>query len=86
MIKLMAKLEHIVGEKVGHFICDQDTPVGAAKEMCQHFMKYLDYIEETAQAHAANAQAMAAQDSAEVAPPAPVEEKQETKVEPINGK
>lgn len=46
MIKNTVKFEHTIEGKTGHFICDQDTPIPAAKDMLFQFLKYLGQIED----------------------------------------
>lgn len=46
MLKVIAKFEAVVNEKVGHFLLDQDTPLNVAKEMCFQFIKFLGQIED----------------------------------------
>lgn len=70
MFKNIAKFEHIVEGKIGHFLCDSDTPLPAAKEMLLQFLKFVGQIEDNVKAQQ-EAQA-AAQKAGE-----------ETKVEPI---
>lgn len=62
MLKNIVKLEHIIEEKVGHFLCDNDTPIPAAKEMLLQFLKYIGQIEDNikAQQEAAKAEKEAA--------------------------
>jgi hypothetical protein len=50
MLKNKAQLECIVNEKVGHFYCDQDTPIPVAKEMLFQFQKYLGQLEDASKA------------------------------------
>lgn len=46
----MTTFEHRVGDRVFHFICEQEaTTVEASMALC-HFMKYLAQIEDAAQA------------------------------------
>lgn len=68
MLKNIAKLEHTIEGKVGQFLCDNDTPIHIAKEMCFQFLKYLGQIED---------QVKAAQESAKT------EEVKNDKIEPI---
>lgn len=46
MLKHTVKLEHRIGDKEGHFICDNDTPLPVAREMLCQFLKHLGYIED----------------------------------------
>ena len=56
MLKNIVRLEHVIDGKVGHFLCDNDTPIPAAKEMCFQFLKYLGHIEDQIKAQQAPAQ------------------------------
>lgn len=47
MLKTSAKLECVVNEKIGHFYCDNDTPIPVAKEMLFQFQKYLGQLEDS---------------------------------------
>lgn len=71
MLKSIARLEAIVGSKVGHFLIDQDVSIPAAKEMCNQFLTYLQSLEDNAKAQAAQAA------QAVPASPAPVESPKE---------
>lgn len=48
MLKSKALLECSVNERIGHFYCDNDTPVPVAKEMLNQFKIFLEKIEEAA--------------------------------------
>ena len=63
MLKHTVKLEHKIGDKEGWFICDNDTPIPAAREMLCQFLKQLGYVEDQvmAQQQAAAAEQQAAQ-------------------------
>lgn len=50
MIKQIARLEAVVGSRVGHFLLENDTPVSLAIEMCTQFLTYLKNLEEQAKA------------------------------------
>jgi len=48
MMKNIVKLECKVGDKVGQFLLDNDTPIQVAKEMLFQFMKHVGHIEDAA--------------------------------------
>lgn len=48
MLKNITRLEHKVGEKVYHFLCDNDSPVHEAKEAVMQFLKYIMSVEDAA--------------------------------------
>jgi hypothetical protein len=56
MFKTIARLESVVGSKVGHFLLEHDTSVQAARQMLAEFGTYLDQIEAQAKAQEAQKQ------------------------------
>jgi len=48
MIKNLTQLEVKVGEKIYHFLCDQDSPLQHAKEALFQFLKYPGQVEDAA--------------------------------------
>ena len=46
MLKNIARLESVIGSRVGHFLLDNDTPINIAKAMCEQFMNYLQQLED----------------------------------------
>lgn len=77
MLKTVAKLESIVGEKIAHLYLDNDTPLGVVKEMLYQFVAYVAQVEANAKAQA---DAEAAQKAEMEKAATPVVE---AKVEPI---
>lgn len=47
MLKNICRLESIVEERVGHFLCDNDTPLHIVKEMLFQFQKYVGMLEDS---------------------------------------
>lgn len=60
----MVRLEHTVEGKIGHFLCENDTPLPSVKEMLFEFVKYIGQIEDNVKAQ----QAAAAEEAAKAAP------------------
>ena len=50
MLKNISRLESVVGDKIGHFYCDNDTPLHVAKEMLFQFQKYIGQVEDNIKA------------------------------------
>ncbi len=46
MLKNLSRLESVIGDKVGHFFVDNDTPISVVKEMMFQFLKYIGQIED----------------------------------------
>jgi hypothetical protein len=46
MLKNIIRLEHSVGNKVYHFLCDNDSPLDHVKEALFQFTKYAGQIED----------------------------------------
>jgi len=68
MLKHAVKLTHIIGDKEGLFICDNDTEFHIAKEMLCQFLKQLGCIEDQVKAQQKAAAEQAAQQEQEQAP------------------
>ena len=53
MIKSITRLEHKVGERVYHFLCDQDAPVGEVHDaLCAFKAKTVEIINAAVKAEA----------------------------------
>ena len=50
MLKNISRLEHKIGDRVFHLLCDSDSPVHEAREALNQFMKFLGKIEDAAKA------------------------------------
>jgi len=50
MLKNISRLEHKIGDRVFHLLCDSDSPVHEAREALNEFMNFLLQIEENAKA------------------------------------
>jgi hypothetical protein len=48
MLKNMAQLEHIIENKIFHFVCENDAPLHFVKEALFQFQKYIGQIEDMA--------------------------------------
>ena len=61
MLKTIARLEHKIGERIYHMLCDADSPLGEVKEALCRFMAHISMIEDAAAkaAEAAKAEAEA---------------------------
>lgn len=72
MLKNIVRLEHIVGDRVYHLLCDNDSPITEVREALNNFLNLMDQIE-------ANVKAQQEQKAAEEASKDPVfeEPKQE---------
>jgi hypothetical protein len=57
MQKILTQLEHKIGEKVYHFVCDPASPIEHVKEALFQFMKYIGTIEDTIRTQQAKAKA-----------------------------
>ncbi len=66
-LKNLSKLEHKIGDKVFHFLCDQDSPLNQVKDALLNFLGFVSQVEKTAQDEAAKKAAEAP------APEAPIE-------------
>lgn len=51
MIKTEAQLEHKIGEKIFHFLCDNDSPLHEVKEALSQFMAHVVGIENAVKAN-----------------------------------
>ena len=49
MLKLIAKLEHVIGSRVFHLMCDHDSPIAEVREAIDVFLQHLDKIEQDAE-------------------------------------
>ncbi len=75
MMKNMVKLEHVIGDRVFHFLCDNDSPLNEVKDAVLEFLKYVGKIEDQVKAQQAQAEAQkAADEAAKVAEESKVEE------------
>jgi len=45
MLKNVARLEHKIGERVYHFICDSDSPTVEVKDALRQFLGYALQVE-----------------------------------------
>ena len=69
MLKNVIQLEHQVGDKVYHLMCDNDSPLADVKDALCQFMKYVGNIEDQVKAqNAANEAAAAVPVAPEAAP------------------
>lgn len=48
MLKTLARLEHKVGERVYHLLCDHDAPINEVKDALSHFLAFAVEIEKKA--------------------------------------
>jgi hypothetical protein len=48
MIKNISRIEHVIGERIYHFLCDSDSPITEVKECLNLFIKHLEQVEEAA--------------------------------------
>jgi len=48
MLKNLARLEHKVGDRVYHLLCDNDSPITEVKEAITQFLGYVVHIEKMA--------------------------------------
>lgn len=46
MLKNLSSLQHKVGDKIYHLICDQDSPLEHVKESLFQFLKYCGQVED----------------------------------------
>lgn len=44
MIKNITRLEHKIGDKVYHFLCDQDSPIHEVKEALLQFISFATQV------------------------------------------
>jgi hypothetical protein len=47
MLKNLIRLEHKIGEKVYHFLCDTDSPIGEVKEALMQFGMFATQVSNT---------------------------------------
>lgn len=52
MIKSITQLEHKIGDKVFHFLCDHDSPIQEVKESLCQFLGYVANVENAVKAQA----------------------------------
>ena len=49
MLKMIARLEHKIGERVFHLHCDPDSPLHELKDALSHLMAHVVNVEKQAQ-------------------------------------
>lgn len=59
MLKNISQLEHAVGDKVYHFMCDSNSPLNEVKDALFQFLKYVGQVEDAVKAQQAQAVAEA---------------------------
>jgi hypothetical protein len=52
MLKTIARLEHKIGDKVYHLLCDSDSPISDVKEAISQFMGHVIGVENAVKAQA----------------------------------
>lgn len=52
MIKSVARLEHKIGDRIYHMICDNDSPIAEVKEALFKFMGHVSQVEDAAEKQA----------------------------------
>jgi hypothetical protein len=52
MLKMIARLEHKIGERVYHLLCDSDSPTVEIKEAISSMLGYVVNVETQAKAQA----------------------------------
>jgi len=57
MIKNVVRLENKIGERVYHFICDNDSPIQDIKDSLFQFGKYIGQVEDAVKAQQEKAKA-----------------------------
>ena len=50
MEKHLTKLEHVVGQRVYHLVCESSAPLYEVKDALVKFLIYIDKVEEAAKA------------------------------------
>jgi len=50
MLKTIARLEHKIGDKVYHLLCDSDSPISDVKEAISQFMGHVVGVENAVKA------------------------------------
>lgn len=53
MLKILARLEHKIGDRVFHLMCDQDAPIEDVRNALFHFSQHLATVETNAKNQAA---------------------------------
>lgn len=48
MLKTIAKLEHVIGDRVYHMLCDHDSPLNEVKDALNQFIAYVIKVENIA--------------------------------------
>lgn len=48
MLKLVARLEHRIGDRIFHLICDSDSPISEVKDALVQFLSHASSIEKSA--------------------------------------
>ena len=68
MLKNISRLEHKVGEKIYHLVCDSDSPLADVKEALFEFSKFIGKVEDNAKAQEAQMEAekLKAEDAKEI--------------------
>lgn len=80
MLKNLTQLEHKIGDKFYHFMCDPTSPLNEIKDALFHFLTFVGNIEAS---HKAAADQAAAAQVAPVVPPAQVEPVAAVSVDPV---
>lgn len=47
MLKNLSRLEHVIENKVYHFVCDMDSPLNQIKDSLFQFIKYVGQVEDS---------------------------------------
>jgi len=48
MLKNVARLEHVIGSRIFHFLCDPDSPLNEVRDALAVFNEYVDKVEAAA--------------------------------------
>ncbi len=56
MLRNLVKFEHVIGEKIYHFLCDNDSPIEHVKESLVQFIKMAGQVEDQIKAKMAQAE------------------------------
>lgn len=56
MLKNLARLEHVIGERAYHLFCDQSSPIHEIKEALCEFLKFVGNIEDQVKQQQASTQ------------------------------
>lgn len=57
MLKNISRLEHKIGDRVYHLLCDNDSPLNEVKDALFQFLKYVGQIEDAVKAQQEQKQA-----------------------------